>query len=115
MKIFSNRVHGVLDYVTVAIFAAAPGVLGFEGLPEGLCYSLAVVHLMMTLATDFEMGLWKVIPIAVHKWVETAVGPLLIALPWIVNLLALERIFFISMGFVIVLVRALSSYSGRES
>ena len=31
MKIISDKTHGILDYVTAALFALAPGVLGLTG------------------------------------------------------------------------------------
>ena len=34
----------------------------------------------MTLLTDFPAGVIKVIPIALHQWVERIVGPLIIIL-----------------------------------
>jgi len=101
--------------VTVIVFAAAPRILEFGGLAEWLCYGLAAVHFTMTVATDFEMGFWKVIPMSLHKWVETIVGPVLIAFPWFVSFGIFERVFFVSVGLVIVIVRLLSNYSERST
>ena len=37
----------------------------------------------MTLLTDFPAGVIKVIPIALHNWVERIVGPVLIILAFV--------------------------------
>jgi len=43
--------HGILDYLTVAIFALAPGVVGLTGVASIVSYALAIIHLAMTVAT----------------------------------------------------------------
>ena len=58
MKPITPSTHGYLDYVTVAVFLLAPKLLGFEGLPALLSWTLAGVHLVLTLATDFPLG-WR--------------------------------------------------------
>lgn len=80
MKPISLTVHGVIDYLAVVIFAAAPAVIGLSGWPAALSYALAGVHLLMTLLTDFPAGVIKAIPIVLHQWVERIVGPVLIIL-----------------------------------
>jgi hypothetical protein len=45
-----------LDYLTVAVFVLAPTVLGLRGIAAGLSYTLAVAHLLVTLATDLDLG-----------------------------------------------------------
>ena len=58
MKLITPSAHGYLDYVTVAVFLLSPKLLGFEGLPALLSWTLAGVHLALTLATDFPLG-WR--------------------------------------------------------
>jgi hypothetical protein len=48
MKIISSEVHAALDYLTVAVFALAPTVIGLTGISAILSYVLAAVHLSMT-------------------------------------------------------------------
>ncbi len=57
MKIISSEAHAALDYLTVAIFALAPSVIGLTGASAIISYLLAVVHLSMTLATDRRQAL----------------------------------------------------------
>lgn len=71
--LLTPRLHGVLDYVTVAIFALAPAVLGLTGLAATMSYVLAGVHLAMTLATDFPLGIARLVPFRVHGVVEAVV------------------------------------------
>ena len=46
---------------------------------------MAAIHLTMTLLTAFPLGVAKVIPVKLHKLIETIVGPVLIAVPWILG------------------------------
>jgi hypothetical protein len=78
MKVISDPIRGILDYLTVAIFALAPSLLGFGGVAALISYSLAGIHLAMTLLTDMPLGLVKLIPMKLHALVEMIVGPGLI-------------------------------------
>jgi hypothetical protein len=109
MKPISLTVHGVIDYLAVVIFAVAPAVIGLSGWPAALSYALAGIHLLMTLVTDFPAGVIKVIPIALHQWVERIVGPVLIILAF-VSMTEAARAFFVAMGIIIFAVERLTAY-----
>ena len=74
MRFIDARIHGVLDIVIVFIFLLAPLVLGLGGSPAAISYILAVVYLVMTLLTDYPMGIRKTIPFFVHGIVELIVA-----------------------------------------
>jgi hypothetical protein len=109
MKPISVTFHGVIDYVAVVIFAVAPAVIGLSGWPAALSYALAGIHVVMTLLTDFPAGVIKVIPIALHQWVERIVGPVLIILAF-VSMTEAARAFFVAMGIIIFAVERLTAY-----
>lgn len=110
MKILSPRVHGYLDYLTVVIFFIAPLLLGLEGLSAIISYVLAATHLLMTLLTDFSLGFAKLIPIKMHGWVETVVGPLVLLLPFIAGLYETARTFYFTIGAAIILLSLITDY-----
>ncbi|MBP6367958.1 MAG: hypothetical protein KBA82_12130 [Nitrosomonas sp.] len=115
MKVISPRTHGYLDFLTVVIFLLAPTLLGLGQLSAILAYSLAVVHLIVTLASDFPFGVVKLIPFTVHGWIERMVGPLLIAIPFVLNFSTEEvaRNFYIAMGIIIIVVGMLTNYQAE--
>ena len=115
MKIITPRNHGYLDYITVAIFLAAPTLVGFNGLPRALAYALAGIHLAMTLVTDFPLGVVKLISFTLHGWVERVVGPLLVLVPFVLGFEGAARIFYIAVGIVIVAVGLLTDYEGTAA
>lgn len=110
MKILSPRIHGYVDYLIVATFFVAPIILGLEELPAFISYILAVIHLLLTVLSDFPLGFAKVIHFKKHGWIETIVGPLLLLLPFIVGLSGTAQIFYITMGMIISIVALLTDY-----
>lgn len=110
MKFLTPRIHGYLDYLTVVIFFVAPLLLGLEGLSAFISYALAVIHLLLTVLTDFSLGFAKMIPFKKHGWVETVVGPIVLLLPFIAGLYETARTFYIAMSAIIIIVSLLTDY-----
>jgi hypothetical protein len=103
MKVISPRVHGMLDYGTIALFALAPTIFGFEGTYATVCYVLAAGYLVITLLTDFPMGVARMIPFPIHGGLELVSGLVFLASPFLFgfhddNVVA--RNFFIGMGIL---------------
>ena len=116
MRFLDARVHGVIDIVVVVIFLLAPTIFGLGGSPAAIAYALAAIHLMMTLLTDFPMGVRKVIPFFVHGIVELAVGVFLVILPTIEGYApgSPARRFYTLIGAVILVVWAQTAYTRRD-
>ena len=122
MKIISPLVHGYLDYVTVVVFLLAPTLIGLTGFPAILAYVLAGfifscgVYLLMTLVTEFPLGIVKLIPLSLHGWVERVVGPVLVLVSFVpaFTVETPARIIYIVMGIVIILVGLLTDYRGPQ-
>jgi hypothetical protein len=111
MKVISATTHGILDYLTVAIFLLAPGLLGLGGVAALLSYGLAVIHLVITLLTDMPLGPVKLIPMTLHAFVEMLVGPALVASALLLPaIFGSGREFFLVMGSVIFAVWLSSDY-----
>jgi hypothetical protein len=114
LKFLSDKMHGILDYGVVIIFALAPSLLGIVGTAALLCYALAVIHLVMTLLTDMPLGVVKVIPIKLHGTIELIVGLALIVVAWTISDLMSGQLFFTLMGAVIFFVWVSSNYGDAK-
>ena len=112
--LLSPRAHGVLDYVTVAVFALAPSLLGLGGVAATLSYVLAGVHLAMTLTTAFPLGVMDLVPFRVHGMVELAVGVALAVLA-VALFEGAARGFYLATGLVILAVWAATDYAGQTT
>src|SRR5690349_3478681 len=75
-RLLSPHVHRSLDFATVIVFATAPLALGLTGAPRMLAWTLAFVHLAMTLFTGFGEVV-KPVTLVQHGAVELAVGVVL--------------------------------------
>src|ERR1700735_4607937 len=106
MRALSPTVHGILDYVVVIVFALAPSLLGLPGVPAAISYVLAVVHLLLTLATAFPLGAVKFVPLPLHGAIELVVSIVLVAVPWILRFSqdAIARDFYVGAGALIFVV-----------
>lgn len=113
MNLLSARLHGFLDLTTVAVFLFAPFLFGFGGYVAAVAWSLAAVHLVMTLLTRFPLGVVKLIPFPIHGAIEIVVGIVLVlAMPFLLHAGpgSPAKIFFIGAGVTILLVWLLTSY-----
>ncbi|RTL78623.1 MAG: hypothetical protein EKK29_22690 [Hyphomicrobiales bacterium] len=113
MKPITPIAHGYLDYLTVLTFLIAPKLIGLDGFPAFLSYTLAGVHFALTLATDFQLGWLTWLQFRIHGWIEKVVGPalVLIGFTFIFSGNSLACIFYLFMGLAIVVVGWLTDYS----
>lgn len=113
MRILNPRIHGMLDYLTVIIFALAPSLLGMSKTPTMIAYTLAAVHLLLTLATAFPLGLVKLVPFTVQGAIELIVSVALLGTPWLFGFGGepAARMFYVVIGVVIFAVWLTTAYS----
>ena len=113
MKIISSKVHAVLDYLTVAFLAMSPSLFHMDGNLKNFTYGLAIVHLLLTILTRFELGIIKVIPFRVHGTIELVVSIALAAVAFWFHHdnNTLGFYFYISLSIIILAVFLLTDYS----
>jgi hypothetical protein len=78
MRFISPKIHGVIDYLVVLFLLLSPTIFGFDGLIAVFTYALGAVHLILTLLTNFDAGLFKIIPL----WIMRPAGCFTPALVW---------------------------------
>lgn len=117
MKPITPVTHGYLDYVTVVAFLLAPTLLGLNGLPALLSWTLAGVHLALTLVTDFPLGWRRLLPFWIHGWIERFVGPALVLVAFLPGFSGggSAFAFYLLVGLVIIAVGWLTDYSGTSA
>ena len=104
-------VHRVLDGLTVVGFALAPFLIPLSGAAAWLAWALAVVHLLMTLATNFPDQRRGMVPLRWHGSVELLVGIALTAVPFVVGWVGPARWFYLLAGGVILVIRLGSRFT----
>lgn len=79
------RLHSALDVALVLAGLAGPWLLGYADEPVALGYTLLAVVMGMglNLATDYPVGIFKVLPLEWHRRIEmTSAGPFILV-PWL--------------------------------
>jgi hypothetical protein len=91
MKIIPKFYHGVLDYLSGLLLLAGPNLLGFAeigGLTAWIPRVVGLTILLQSLMTDYELGVMKLIPIALHLMVDYVVAAFLVIAPFVFGISA---------------------------
>ena len=117
MKIISSKVHGILDYATVIFLLASPTLFKMEGNLSTITYGLGVVHFCLTILTNFEFGLIKIIPFRIHGLIEVivALGLASLAFWFYDNANVFGFYFYITLAIVIMIVFILTDFKNTSS
>ncbi len=85
MRFIPTRVHGMLDYASGLLLIVAPYLFGFAngGAAQWVPMIVGAAILLMSLITDYELSLTRIIPMPVHLGMDVAGGLLLLASPWL--------------------------------
>ena len=85
MRFIPTKYHAPLDYIVGAALIAAPWIFQFSGhtAPTVVSIVLGIGLIGYSLFTNYELGVWKVAPMAVHNLIDIAAGALLALSPWI--------------------------------
>lgn len=115
MKFLTPKSHGAIDYVVVVFLWLSPSIFGLSDFVSSITYVLGGIHLVLTLFTNFQYGLIKIIPFSLHGWIELVVSIILIASPWLLGFSgnAVDRIFYVSFGIAVFTTWLVTDYKGK--
>jgi hypothetical protein len=76
MRFIPTRFHAPLDYIVGAVLIAAPWIFGFSdiGVAAAVSIVLGAGLIAYSLVTDYELGVWRVAPMAVHNLIDVVAG-----------------------------------------
>lgn len=85
MQFISTRTHAIIDYATGLLLIVAPYLFGFATgeVEQWLPQVLGAAIIVMSLLTNYELSLTKLVPLPVHLGVDVASGALLAVSPWL--------------------------------
>lgn len=95
-----TRVHGILDYVWSVLLAAAPWLLGYArgGTETWVPAAFAAGATFYSLATNYELGVFRVLSMRVHLALDVVGGALLAVSPWVLDLRSPARMVHLGFG-----------------
>jgi SPW repeat len=85
MRFIPTKFHAPLDYIVGIALIAAPWVFQFSEHTAATVVPivLGIGLIVYSLFTNYELGVWKVAPMAVHNLIDIAAGIVLAASPWL--------------------------------
>ena len=78
MKFITPKIHGIIDYLFVVYLLVSPTLYSMEPKPIKVTYALAAVYLLLTVLTNYPLGIIKLIPFGLHGLAELVIGVALI-------------------------------------
>ena len=106
-RFVTKSMHAYLDYPVAISLMVAPIALGL-GRSHPLALWLAVTTgaaaLVMTLLTDHQFGVLRVLPYSLHLAVDAAVGAIFLLTPSVFGFSAIEAAYYWANGVTVLFV-----------
>ncbi len=80
-KIVSSKTHGIIDYIAAPLLVALPRLLKFPKRITMVLTGMAAFHALYSMLTNYELGIFKVLPYKGHLALDTAVATATVASP----------------------------------
>jgi len=110
MKFVTQQIHSYLDYPVALALIGLPFLLGL-GESNPLAFHLSVytgiAALILTILTDHQTGLVKVVPYKIHLTVDFMVAIVFIVAPFVLGFKGIDAFFYWANGLAVFLVVSL--------
>ena len=85
MRFIPTKFHAPLDYIVGAALIAAPWIFQFSEHKAATVVPivLGIGLIAYSLFTNYELGVWKLAPMAVHNLIDVTAGAFLALSPWL--------------------------------
>lgn len=107
MRFITQKIHAFLDYPVAVALIALPFLLGLgESNPLALQLSVAtgIAAFVLTLLTDHELGVFKVVSYKIHLAVDLIVAIVFVLAPFIFSFEGLDAYYYWLNGAAVLLV-----------
>ena len=108
--------HGLIDYTTATMVAAAPKLMRLDRRASAACYALAGGYTMLSMLTDYPLAAKRAIPFKAHGVAEAAIGAMLPALPFVLDFASQRRArnLFFGLAAITGVVSALTDWDKQS-
>lgn len=110
MKFVTKKIHAYLDYPVAIALIVLPFILGL-GASNPIAFQLSVATgiaaLILTILTDHQTGIFKVISYKLHLAVDLLVAIVFIIAPFILGFEGLDAIYYWLNGAAVLIVVSL--------
>ena len=117
MRFVTRKIHAYLDYPVAFSLIALPFVLGLGAsnpVAKWLAVATGIAALVLTLLTNHELGVIKVVPFWFHLDVDRLVGVAFVAAPFVLRFSGLDAIYYWINGAAVLIVTVLLNAPEQE-
>ncbi len=99
MRFLPSRLHGVIDYLWGVALLATPWLFGFADVAAAkwLAVVFGLGAILYSAATDYELGLVRILPMVLHLGLDGLAGAFLAVSPWLFGFA--DRVFWPHLAF----------------
>ncbi len=113
----NSKIHGVIDYGVVLFLLLSPTLFGLPEITSKFTYALGIIHLILTITTKFELGIFKIISFKIHGIIELIVSLALIGVAFYLGNLEgdFSRNFYLGFAIAVFLTWLATDYKSASS
>ncbi len=118
LRVITRKIHAYLDYPVALALMVLPFVLQLgSSNPAALWLSVATgfAALILTVLTDHELGVFRVLPYSFHVAVDALVGVVFVITPFALGFAGIDAWFYWINGAAVLSVIAMSSPEREEA
>ena len=113
VRLLPAWLHAVADYAVGALLIVVALASGASGIAVATGVVVGIVVLLVSMATRYPLGVFKVLPFTVHSAGDYLAAALLIAAPFALNFADAESglaAFYVVMGVAVLAVSLITNY-----
>ncbi len=109
----NSKIHGAVDYGVVLFLLLSPSIFELPDITSKFTYAVAAIHFFLTITTNFEFGVFKIIPFKIHGIIELIVSLALVGAAFYLGNLEgdLARNFYLAFALAVFLTWLLTNYN----
>jgi hypothetical protein len=110
MRFITKKIHAYLDYPVAVALIVLPFVLGLGNsnpLALQLSVGTGIAAFILTLLTDHQLGVYRIIPYKVHLAIDTLVGIVFVIAPFMFSFRGADACFYWIIGGSVLIVVSL--------
>ena len=117
LRFVTKQIHAYLDYPVALSLMVMPFLLSLGSLQpmaKWLSVGTGVAAFTLTLLTDHQLGLFRVLPYSVHLAVDFTVGLVFLIAPILFGFTGLDALFYWVNGFAVITVVGLHNPETKQ-
>jgi len=111
----NSKIHGTIDYLIIIFLFLSPSIFSLPYTTSVFTYGLGVIHLGMSICTNYEYSLTRFIPMKIHGTIELIVALVLVGVAFYLGSIDGEfsKEFYLGLAIALFLFWLISDYTNK--